>query len=231
MAIVTGTDLGELIDETFLPQPPTELADTINGLAGGDIVHALGGADVVYGGEGDDRLLGYADGDSLYGDAGDDNLDGGEGDDVLYGGSGDDFLVGAAGNDVLTGGKGPDGNNGGLDGLTGGLGTDLCIGNKGIDAFVFDAVGEIAKDEITKFKPKEGDFIDLRLIDAKPSKPGGDPDGGQAFNFIGQKQFSGKEGELRAKNGKIEGDVTGDGTRDFVIKIDVDTMSGDDFYL
>jgi hypothetical protein len=69
------------------------------------------------------------------------------------------------------------------------------------------------------------------MIDAKPSKPGGDPDGGQAFRFIGTKQFSGKEGELRANNGKIQGDLTGDGKKDFVIKINVDTMSGDDFYL
>jgi len=230
MAIITGTNDGELIDAIFDP-PPTELADTINALAGGDGVFALGGADGIYGGDGDDTLNGEAGDDLLFGEAEDDGLYGGEGNDVLDGGDGDDFLFGDAGDDMLTGGGGPDGNNGGLDGLDGGPGRDHYIGSTGRDVFVFSALEDIAKDDITNFRRKEGDFIDFRLVDAKPSKPGGYPHGGQAFKFIGSEAFSGKEGELRAKKGKIQGDVTGDGRKDFTIKIDVNKMSSDDFYL
>jgi hypothetical protein len=49
--------------------------------------------------------------------------------------------------------------------------------------------------------------------------------------WFGDKDFKGKEGELQFKNGKIKGDTDGDGNADFTIKVDVETLKGDDFLL
>jgi 23S rRNA (adenine2030-N6)-methyltransferase len=71
---------------------------------------------------------------------------------------------------------------------------------------------------ITDFTPAQGDLIDLSGIDAN-ALPGGD----QEFAFIGTAAFSGTPGELRDDAGGgttlVSGDVNGDGTADFAIRL------------
>jgi serralysin len=119
----------------------------------------------------------------------------------------------------------------GDDTLRGGLGRDVMFGGTGRDTFDFDSTlespkGSAARDVIRDFDSSEHDLIDLSTIDAKTGK-GGD----QAFKFIGDHDFHGKAGELRFHHGKLEGDVDGDGHKDFQIKVVVDDLSTSDFVL
>jgi serralysin len=71
------------------------------------------------------------------------------------------------------------------------------------------------------------DHIDLRSIDAN-TKVASD----QAFTFIGKAGFHGKAGELRFADGIVSGDVNGDRTADFKIKVvGLFALSKGDFYL
>ena len=143
-----------------------EVADSIQGIAGGDIILGRGGNDTLYGnngadridgGEGDDTLWGGTDNDVLrgeagndilYGDSGNDTLEGGLGNDMLYAGDGDDTLLGGngndslngdIGNDTLAGGDGNDTLSGGYgnDTLDGGVGNDTLNGGNGTDTYLF----------------------------------------------------------------------------------------------
>ena len=214
------------------------------------------GADQLYGGDGNDILLGnvlggfVGDGsagaplrytsatpsgdDTLYGGNGIDHLDGSDGNDMLYGGEGDDGgsvnyggtfykagLYGGDGDDTIYGG-------GGNDDIYGGMGADEMYGGKGADTFYFASVDEIGKkmDYIGDFRGKQGDIIDLSEIDAKEKKSGD-----QKFKYIGDDKFSGKQGELSYKNGKLKGDTDGDGKADFVMFVNTNKMSASDFDL
>lgn len=97
-------------------------------------------------------------------------------------------VSGTSGNDLLFG-------NAAANVLTGGAGYDRLIGFGGADRFVFasryDSNGK-APDFIGDFSHAQGDRIDLRAIDANEQL-----DGDQAFQFIGNQEFTAL-GQVRA---------------------------------
>jgi Ca2+-binding RTX toxin-like protein len=188
------------------------------------------GQDELYGGVGRDALYGFDGDDQIYGGSGDDSgtirvAGAGFSSDPtiantetpqagLYGGPGDDYLDGGSGSDLISGG----------------LGRDVMIGGTGKDIFDFDLMSESVKgklrDVIRDFARKEDDTIDPSGIDAKP---GGADD---RFKYIGSSRFHDKKGELRFKNGKVAGDLDGDGKADFEIAVlGLRKLSSDDFSL
>jgi Ca2+-binding RTX toxin-like protein len=189
--------------------------DEMAGAGGDDTLYGEGGGDLVGGGDGKDRIYGGDGNDGLAGQAGDDVLNGGAGSDTAYfsdspvtvrlndgtarGGvlDGSDLLssienaTGSFFGDTLVG-------NGGANRLTGRDGSDVLVGNGGADRFVYEytydsgAPGQPeAPDRIVDFSRSQGDKINLRAIDANEQV-----DGDQAFQFIGQAQFTGV-GQLR----------------------------------
>lgn len=163
-------------------------------------------ANVLTGNSAANVLTGGGGGDSLSGGAGNDTLSGGSGKDMLSGGDGNDTLKGAGDSDMLTGGNG-------VDRLSGGLGSDV---------FDFNSVTEAAGtgDVIVDFEDG-ADVIDLSGIDANANLAGD-----QAFGILGAGlKFAGADtiGLLRITQSDtrtcIQGDVNGDGTADFMIKI------------
>jgi len=141
----------------------------------------------------------------VQGGAGADTISGGAKTDFLIGNLGDDQLLGMAGNDTLVGGTG-------ADRLTGGAGNDF---------FRFEAVSDstfAAADVITDFTA--GDKIDLSAIDAN----GNSADGNSAFTYLGNGNFTGHAGELRAFEvvaGKwfVVADIDGDSVGDLYIEV------------
>ncbi|MBV8685162.1 MAG: M10 family metallopeptidase C-terminal domain-containing protein [Alphaproteobacteria bacterium] len=139
---------------------------------------------------------------------------GGAAGDTLVGGQQIDFLYGGAGNDQLYG-------QGGNDLLQGDFGADQLRGGFGDDRFVYLSASDSTDqgmDVILDLEPGH-DRIDLSAIDADPEL-----NGDQAFTFIGDGDFSGTAGELRAYQGEgsswfVEGDVDGDGTADLLIQV------------
>jgi serralysin len=138
-----------------------------------------------------DGLVGSSANNKLWGLAGSDDIWGMKGSDQLFGGDGDDDLYGGNGDDQLTGGKG----------------VDYLEGNAGKDHFIFAALNEMGKgnkaDVIEDFET--GDKIDLS--------------GAGNFTYIEGDAFNGMAGELRFANGVLYGDVDGDSTADFAIKV------------
>lgn len=187
-------------------------------------------------GEGDDTLQGNKADNKLAGNGGDDRLKGNGGEDVMDGGDGKDTFNGAKGDDAVRGGLGADyvlGGDGG-DRLSGDAGKDVIYGGEGADILIF-AEGDTgatrgSADRLMDFSQDDGDRINLAAIDADS-----DQAGVQGFSFIGSDAFSGAAGELRynmdSVKGRtfIEGDVDGDGTADFVIKLDsaIDLLRAD----
>lgn len=94
--------------------------ENVTGSAHGDTLFGNNLANVLDGGAG---------GDILYGDDGNDSLYGGGGRDTLFGGSGVDLLFGGGDVDLLNGGDGADRINGGAgnDVSTGGSGNDVFV--------------------------------------------------------------------------------------------------------
>jgi serralysin len=128
-----------------VPLVVTELADTVNGTADGELIDALGGNDRVVGNGGADTLRGGLGDDSLFGGDGDDQLDGGDGNDSLSGASGNDSLAGGDGIDTLTGGLGNDTvfGDAGNDRLLGNEGSDVLHGGDGNDRVEGGAGGDL----------------------------------------------------------------------------------------
>jgi Ca2+-binding RTX toxin-like protein len=226
--------------------------NTLLGNGGNDILDGRAGDDVLNGGNGNDTLIGDVGADRLIGGKGIDTVDytftfddlvinlakgTGKGDDAegdrlsgienVIGGYGADQLIGSKANNVLDGGsdndilKGGDGN----DTLIGGFGKDTLTGGAGADRFAFDLTSQshgdaATRDVITDFNRKQKDKIDVSGIDAKESSKKKTND---AFVFIGDRAFSGKEGELRAETvGKktfVYGNVDGDKDADFAIEL------------
>lgn len=180
---------------------------TVDGGAGNDILTGLGGNDAIIGGRGSDTLAG------------------GGGNDVIDGGIGNDRMAGDDGNDTLVGGAGIDQINGGAgdDIVNGGAGRDVVTGGTGQDDFLFDdgdfaGVTGSTSDRITDFSKAQGDIIDLSAVDAIF----GGADNG--FAFIGNAAFGSVAGQLRYQitggNTLVTGDINGDGTADFMIRLD-----------
>jgi len=110
-----------------------------------------------------------------------------------------DIIIGSAKSDTLYGG-------GSSDRLTGGTGADR---------FFYNAVSDSrtsTSDTITDFKRSEADKIDLSKIDADPNRSGN-----QRLTFIGNKQFTGRAGEVRFSGGIIEVDTNWDKKSDMQI--------------
>jgi serralysin len=154
-------------------------------------------------------------------------VDGRGGGDTITGTAFSDDLRGGTNNDTI---RGDDGN----DRLTGGNGRDLLTGGANAVIFDFNTFGESVvganRDQILDFSRAQADRIDLSTIDAKTGI-----DGNQKFTFIGTQAFHGVKGELRFKdlgaNGVVQGDVNGNGTADFEIRVIVGTMLAADFLL
>ncbi|MGQ3209960.1 MAG: beta strand repeat-containing protein [Shinella sp.] len=148
---------------------------------------------------------------------------------ILNGNSADNILDGKAGNDTLVGASG-------ADKLYGGAGADKLTGGSGADVFLFKAVTDTTvaaagRDTIIDFNRSQGDKISLNAIDANP-----DLKNDQAFTFIDTQKFHKTAGELRyeIKSGDtfISGDINGDGTADFSIRLDLSlAMKVTDFIL
>lgn len=126
--------------------------------------------------------------------------------DSFFGGSGSDAIDGFGGNDTIYGGRG----------------ADILKGGSGRDTFLYKSTAHsgtsaTTADIILDFT--SSDRIDLSAIDAntRVSK-------NQAFKFIGQKDFTGRAGELTytkfASETVLEGDVNGDGKADFSVLFD-----------
>lgn len=157
-------------------------------------------------GGGDDRLVNTGDisGDVLLGD-GNDSMKVGNVDGTVFGGAGDDVIAGGRGDDVIDGG----------------LGFDQMSGGRGADTFVFtsieDSSADLARADVVEFRI--GDILDLSAIDADSTR-----DGDQAFTLNTSGVPTGVAGDLvftqvSAGLATIGGDVDGDGTLDFVIKL------------
>ena len=130
---------------------------------------------------------------------------------ILFGGVNGDTLIAGAGTDLVVGG-------GGQDDLTGGAGADV---------FRFDAASDTDGDGDTIHDFEVGlDLIDLRRIDADEAIAGD-----QAFHWIGNAEFTGESGVLRAYQVEggwfVEGDTDGDGEADLALSV----VTGFDFEL
>lgn len=153
-------------------------------------------------------------------------FNGGAGDDAYTGGAKNDVLNGGTGDDTLIGGKGD-------DKITGGAGVDTLTGSAGKDQFIFKSIADStpdAADTISDFNGKQGDRINLKAIDADTTASGN-----QAFDFIGDGDFSGKAGELRFEKAgtgfDIFGDTDGDGTADFAIHLAKSASLAESFFV
>jgi Ca2+-binding RTX toxin-like protein len=218
-------------------------ANKLFGLAGNDTIDGKAGTDSMAGGLGNDRYYvdSYGDhvienagegSDSVYSSAsyrlganvetltltGTANLFAyaNELDNALTGNAGANKLYGMAGNDTIKGGAGN-------DWIEGGAGKDMLYGGAGSDSFVFhdgDFGGATAAtaDRVMDFTQGE-DVIRLNYVDANTGL-----DGNQAFHFIGTSAFDGTAGELRyaeiSGSTYVSGDTNGDGTADFMIRVD-----------
>ncbi|OYW16201.1 MAG: hypothetical protein B7Z39_02180 [Novosphingobium sp. 12-64-8] len=219
--------------------------DTLDGGAGNDALAGGDDNDILIGSAGDDALSGEAGTDTasyatstatvrvslaiagaqVTGAAGTDsltgieNLTGGSGGDQLTGNEDANRLDGGLGADRLTGG-------GGADVLIGGAGRDVLIGGGGADTFMFAIIKDFngtsvsSVDEIVDFSRDQLDRIDLSAIDAiKATTAVND-----AFTWMGASAFDKHAGQLRyvvtAGVGLLTGDIDGNGTADFAIRID-----------
>jgi len=209
------------IPEVFGGDPvDTTPLTLIMGTNGDDVLPGSGTGDglLLFGLGGNDTLSGSSIADGLDGGAGKDKLGAGNGADDLYGESGRDKLKGGGGEDYLDGGKG-------RDKLWGGKDADSLHGGSGRDKFIVTKVADStpgAPDTILDFDQGK-DLVDLRKI-------------GELTRFIGERDFTGRAGEVRYAydrgNTTVEGDTDGDGTADLAITlIGRIAMTSEDFLL
>ena len=220
--------------------------DRAYGGLGDDLYYVTDATDYTFEnvGEGNDRVVSFIDlvlrpnieelelGASAiraYGNELDNLVLGNFADNLLHGRDGDDTIRGNIGNDIVYG-------ENGNDTLEGGAGSDRFYGGSGRDKFVFrngDFGGMTSgtADRIHDFSEADRDLIHLSNVDANEMIAGD-----QAFSFIGSAAFGQHAGELRAYqlNGVtwVQGDTDGDGTADFLIRVDgLHTLTAADFVL
>jgi Ca2+-binding RTX toxin-like protein len=186
--------------------------DELNGTDQRNVLRGEGGADFLSGDGGNDRLEGGGGDDELGGGTGADELLGGTGvDEAYYGQSGAAVRVdlatgrgfgGDAEGDTLSGieivwGSGLNdrlAGNAAANSFVGSTGADTLSGAGSVDRFYYVEESDstaAAADRILDFSRSQGDKIHLSYIDANAQV-----DGNQAFQFVGQKQFTGA-GQLR----------------------------------
>lgn len=218
--------------------------------AGNNLGNRLIGTDgnnVLNGGTGADSLRGGAGSDLYYVDNVGDRIveNVGEGNDRVY--STVTYSLALNVEQIfLRGSAAIDANGNGLDNvlvgnsaaniLNGRLGADTLRGAGGADWFIFDdadfgGLTASTADRIVDFSHAERDRIDLRRVDAD-----GTAEGDQIFAFIGTSAFTQTPGELRyeqsGSNTFVYGDTDGDGTADFMIRLDGShSLVGADFIL
>ncbi len=219
-------------------------SDLLDGGAGNDALTGGEDNDVVMGGAGNDTLDGGAGSDTASYAVGSAAVrislaitgaqaTGGSGIDTLtaienlVGGTGADLLVGNDGANTLDGGGGADQLVGGgeADTLIGGAGRDMLAGGSGSDTFRFASIKDLpgiaanTADMILDFSSAEGDLIDLSGVDAVRQTASVN----DAFAWIGSGAFTKAAGQLRyvvtAGIGLVSGDIDGNGTADFAIRI------------
>jgi len=136
----------------------------------------------------------------LIGRAGNDLLRGNTGNDALWGDQGQDRLSGAQGNDWLQGGQG----------------SDRLSGGQGADFFAYQTRDASSRwrDTITDFRGGQGDRLGITAV-----LDGKDPFANPGWDYIGSKPFSDAPAELRFANGRLLGDVDGDGQADLRIQL------------
>jgi Ca2+-binding RTX toxin-like protein len=236
--------------------------DTVIGSLASDTIIGAGGDDRLSGGDGDDLFLfsassgadtingglGY---DAIRATAANSNLNWASVsniEEISAGGFANVRILGTKGADDINlngvfapGIAGIETNNGDdtvfgtaySDRITGGAGADLLTGNYGQDIFRYVSVGDSRSgsgiDRITDFQDG-GDRIDLSAIDANTIKAGF-----QSFKFIGEANFSGAGGEVRASTDVggdtyVSADVNANGTPDLVIVLSgAHSLTSDDF--
>ena len=166
-----------------------------NGTAGDDLFSGGAGDDYLYGNAGNDTLNGGGGADTIYGHEGNDTLRGGDGDDYLGGQEGDDFVDGGAGNDFL--GAGP--------------GNDLLTGGTGADRFFFAQPFEAAMNShsITDFSRAQGDYIDLKSMDADGNAANDTRKGNTDFHVVSTPTGASGEAWMQGIFDPITGQQTG----------------------
>ena len=176
MATINGTIGNDLIDINFLT-PPTDLADTINGLEGDDTIFGLGGDDTIDGGLGIDSMTGGLGNDVFIVDnkldlvieadeQGTDEIRSS----VTYTLS--DFVenlvltgigkINGTGNDLANTITGNDKNNK----IDGGLGDDTMAGGKGNDSYTVDSLIDVVTEVSSQGTDKIESSVNIAALAA-----------------------------------------------------------------
>lgn len=172
--------------------------------AGGQRLYGTAADDTLVGGSGNDFLYGYAGNDRLEGGAGADQIFAHEGDDTLIGGDGDDYLAGQEGNDVVDGGAGN-------DTVGAGPGHDMLTGGLGADRFLFAQPFEPVMNHhtVTDFSRAQGDYIDLKGMDADGNPANNTRKGNTDFTLVGTPTGAAGEAWMVPITDPVTGQQTG----------------------
>jgi hypothetical protein len=163
----------------------------------------------IFGTDGVDRISGGLGDDAVFGGGGGDTLIAGGGADALYGGAGGDVLVATGGRTSLDGGPGDDT----LKVFS--AARDFLRGGAGADEFWFGSAAaagatRFSHDVINDFDPGE-DRVDLTAVARRETVDG-------AMVFVGGREFSGTQAEVRYVGRLLLGDTDADAVADFRIE-------------